>query len=170
MNIIRFLPKYPDFGVNARQCILYIFFIVTFYSQENSLKFVFFWRTGLTTASRGHLNTTRLKATIRKAVQALSFVEASLYRMEAEEKVKESARGTMGRRKIYERLPSFLSSRRPGAPPIFPLLLFILGYQVGASAEEREVREKGNKQQGRGSKLVLLTLVWNRPASFPFLV
>ena len=121
MNIIRFLPKYPDFGVNARQCILYIFFIVTFYSQENCLKFVFFWRTGLTTASRGHLNTTRLKATIREAVQALSFVEASLCRMEAGEKEKESARGTMGRRKIYERLPSFLSSRRPRRASYFSI-------------------------------------------------
>ena len=27
MNIIRFLPKYPDFGVNARQSIFYILFL-----------------------------------------------------------------------------------------------------------------------------------------------
>ena len=106
---------------------------------------------------------------MRKAVQVVPSAKASVCRKEAGEKEK-SARGTMGRGKIYERLPSFLSSRRPGAPPIFPLLLFILGYQVGASAEERAVREKENKQQGRGSKLVLLTLVWNRPTSFPFLV
>ena len=169
MNIIRFLPKYLDFGVNARQCILYIFFIVTFCSQENCLKFVFFWRTGSTTATRGHLNTTRIKATMRKAVQVLPSAKASVCRKEAGEKEK-SAQATMGRGKIYERLPSFLSSRRPGAPPIFPLLLFILGYQVGASAEERAVREKVNKQQGRGPELVPLTLVWNRPASFPFRV
>ena len=76
----------------------------------------------------------------------------------------------MGRGKIEERPPSFLSSRLPGAPPIFPLLLFLLEYPVGASAEERAVREKVNKQQGRGSKLVPLTIVWNRPTSFPFLV
>ena len=132
MNIIRFLPKYPDFGVNARQCILYIFFIVTFYSQENCLKFVFFWRTGLTTASRGHLNTTRLKATIRKAVQALSFVEASLCRMEAGEKEKESARGTMGRRKIYERLPSFLSSLLPPRASYFSITAIYIGIPSGS--------------------------------------
>ena len=104
MNIIRFLPKYLDFGVNARQCILYLFFIVTFCSQENCLKFVFFWRTGLTTATRGHLNTTRIKATMRKAVQTLSSAKASFCRREAGEREKESARGTMGRGKIYERL------------------------------------------------------------------
>ena len=127
MNIIRFLPKYLDFGVNARQGILYIFFIVTFWSQENCLKFVFFWRTGLTTATRGHLNTTRIKATMRKAVQALSSAKASLCRREAGEREKESARGTMGWGKIYERLPSFLSSRRPRRASYFSITaIFIL--------------------------------------------
>ena len=107
MNIIRFLPKYPDFGVNARQSIFYIFFLwkkEKKRKKENCLKFVFFWRTGLTTATRGHLNTTRIKATMRKAVQALSSAKASLCLREAGEKEKESARGTMGREKIYERL------------------------------------------------------------------
>ena len=45
----------------------------------------------------------------------------------------------------------------PRAPRVFPLLLVLLGYPAGASAEEREVREKGNKQHGRGLELVPLT-------------
>ena len=41
--------------------------------------------------------------------------------MEAGEKEKESARGTMGRRKIYQRLSSFLSSRRPRRASYFSI-------------------------------------------------
>ena len=48
----------------------------------------------------------------------------------------------------------------PRAPLVFPLLLFLLGYPAGASAEERAVREKGNRQHGRGPELVPLTDPW----------
>ena len=105
MNIIRFLPKYPDFGVNARQSIFYIFFL---WKKEKKRK-----KTAWNLSSFEelgwlqqpvHLNTTRIKATMRKAVQALSSAKASLCLREAGEKEKESGRGTMGREKIYERL------------------------------------------------------------------
>ena len=58
--------------------------------------------------------------------------EASLYRREAGEREKESARGTMGIRKSVV----FPSSHRPPLS-IFRLLLFLLGYPAGASAEKR---------------------------------
>ena len=45
------------------------------------------------------------------------------------------------------RLPSFTSSYRPPRS----------SYPAGASAEERAVREKGNKQHWRGLELVPLT-------------
>ena len=65
---------------------------------------------------------------------SLASEKASLYRRDAGEKEKESARGTMGRGKEKARffpLPIF-----PRALSIFRKLLFLLGYSAGASAEK----------------------------------
>ena len=92
---------------------------------------------------------------MRKAVQAaLSSVEASLCRSEAEEKEKLRERVAVWEGEGSRLLPLPIV---PRAPPIFPLLLFLLGYPAGASGEERALREKGNKQHGRGPELVPLT-------------
>ena len=102
-------------------------------------------------------------------MRALSSVdEAALCRSEAGEKEKLRERAAVWEGEGYRLLPLPTVAR---APPIFPLLLFLLGYPAGASGEERAVREKGNKQHGRGPELVPLTLVYleKRPTSFPFL-
>ena len=65
---------------------------------------------------------------------SLASAEASLYRREAGERKKESARGTMGRG--IRKSEVFPSSHRPPLS-IFRLLLFLLGYPAGASAEKR---------------------------------
>ena len=64
---------------------------------------------------------------MRKAVQTLSSAKASFCRREAGEREKESARGTMGRGKIYERLRSFLFSRRPGRASYFSITAIFIG-------------------------------------------
>ena len=69
---------------------------------------------------------------MRKAVQALSSAKASLCLREAGEKEKESARGTMGREKIYKRLPSFLSSRRPRRASYFSITAIFIGIPSGS--------------------------------------
>ena len=59
-----------------------------------------------------------------------------------------------------ERLPSFLSSHRPPRASCFSITAIFIGIPsglAGASAEERAVREKVNKQHGRSQELVPLT-------------
>ena len=68
-------------------------------------------------------------------IPSLSSAKAFLCRREAREKEKESARGTMGREKREE--TPFPSSLVPRALSIFSLLLFLVGFPAGASAEER---------------------------------
>ena len=65
----------------------------------------------------------------------LSSTEAFLCCREAVEKEKESARGMMGREKTAPAFSLFPSS--PTRFLFFRLLLFLLGYPAGASAEER---------------------------------
>ena len=65
---------------------------------------------------------------------SLASAEASLYRREAGERKKESAWGTMGRG--IRKSEVFPSSHRPPLS-IFRLMLFLLGYPAGASAEKR---------------------------------
>ena len=67
----------------------------------------------------------------------LSSAEATLCLWEKE---KENAQGTMGREKRDASLPPFPFSHRPPRAFLFfffPLLLFLLGYPAGASAEEK---------------------------------
>ena len=64
-----------------------------------------------------------------------SSAEAFLCSREAVEKEKESARGTMGRGKTAPAFSLFPSY--PARFLFFRLLLFLLGYPAGASAEER---------------------------------
>ena len=64
-----------------------------------------------------------------------SAAEASLCCREAGEKEKDSARGTMGRGR--EKRGPFPLPIVPRALSIFRLLLLLLGYPAGASAEER---------------------------------
>ena len=66
---------------------------------------------------------------------SLASSGASLYRREAGEREKESARGTMGRGK--RRSEVFPLPTVPRALSTFRKLLFLLGYPTGASAEKR---------------------------------
>ena len=91
---------------------------------------------------------------MRKAVRAaLSSVETSLCRSEAGEKEKENARQYgKGKAPVFYFFPS-----SPARLLFFNYCYFLLGYPAGAYGEERAVREKGNKQHGRGPELVPLT-------------
>ena len=101
-----------------------------------------------------------IKATMRKAVQTLSSAKASFCRREAGEREKESARGTMGRGKIYERLrEASVLSLFPSSPA--RLLFFHYCYLYWDTALSSAEAPTG---------WVPLNLVWNRPTSFPFLV
>ena len=82
------------------------------------------------------LNAFEISNTLTSSKTAHSLsppAEASLYRREAGERKKESARGTMGRG--IRKSEVFPSSHRPPLS-IFRLLLFLLGYPAGASAEK----------------------------------
>ena len=78
---------------------------------------------------------------------------------EAGEKEKESAQGTMGKGKKEERrlFPLPIVLRALG---IFRLLLFLLGYPAGASAEERDLLLPFNRRRGRNTS----------PSSFSWLI
>ena len=83
------------------------------------------------------LNAFEISNTLTSSKTAHSLsppAEASLYRREAGERKKESARGTMGRG--IRKSEVFPFSHRPPLS-IFRLLLFLLGYPAGASAEKR---------------------------------
>jgi len=95
---------------------------------------------------------------------SLSTAEASLCRGEAGERKKESAQDTMGiRAKREERPQAPAFSFFPSCPAlfIFPLLLFLLGYPAGASAEERASGSKPISPDQEKANLLLSIFCWS---------
>ena len=84
------------------------------------------------------------------------FRRGLLWHREGEEK--RSAQGTMGKGKKEERR-LFLLLIVPRALGIFRLLLFLLGYPAGASAEESDLLLPFNPRRGRNTIAVLIFLI-----------